>query len=211
MHCRLCRANCVLILAGFTALGCNKTDPAKPTAAAAGQPPAKTNSVWEPDPGWAGELTQSLTFDKYQVSAPKGLVAVPDATKTVGAFHVFTWKIDTGPGVPGVLLSVTITDDKKTVAEARRNMKQALVNFTAGSTDPLGIKARRMTEVETGTLAGIPFSRYTWKGTGRDSQGLSYGGLDGDRNIMILAICFGSDAKADLAQMQAVIATLKKS
>jgi hypothetical protein len=202
------RACSLLLGAGLAVIGCGKADGTKPNGPNA--PLAKTNSVWEPDPGWASEMSQTLTFDRYQISAPKSLKAVPEATQTVGSLHVFTWRIESGADLPKALLSATIADDKKMVDEARNNMKQTLINFTAGSTRPLNIEVKRESDVETGSLSGIPFSRFKWRGDGQPSRGLSYGGVNGDQAILFVVICFGQDSEATQGLMQAVLATLKK-
>jgi hypothetical protein len=192
--------------------GCSKSDnTAVKTNATNG--PVAPRSVWDPDPARAGEFTQTLPFDKYQLTAPKSLVADPDGTKRDGAMSHFTWAINSGTDIPKVVLIATVTEDKKLVGEAQKNMKQTLINYTASMTNPYGLEPRRTTEPETGSLSGIPFTRYKWNAatkTGTRLEGLSYGGVDSGRAVLFVVLGFGDDADTNLALTQAVLATLKK-
>jgi hypothetical protein len=209
-----CSAILLVLAISLPGLGCSKDKKSNNHVGAAQPSVAKQRSAWKPDPAWAAELTETLSFDKYQLSAPKYLKADPAATKSAGPMNVFTWKIDSGSDLPRALLVATTTQDPKMVGEAKANIKRAMVNFTAGMIQPLGFGARRTADLETGSLAGMSFSRYPWEGTNRKTrtigQGLTYGGVDGDRSILFVALCNGPNPAGDVEMTEAVLATLRK-
>src|SRR6059058_3722408 len=122
----VCNFQTFILLTVLAAAGCSKSDSTAMNTSASKPPPAKTHSVWQPDPGWASELTQTLTFDKYQLSAPKYLHAVPEATKTAGTLNLFTWRIESGTEVPKAVLTAAISDDKQLLAESKSNMTKSM-------------------------------------------------------------------------------------
>jgi hypothetical protein len=171
------------------------------------QPP----SPWQPDPGRADELTQTVTFDKYQMSLPKGYAA--DPPKSAGSMKVFSWKGPAPADLPPPVLIATVTADKKLVEEAKKNMRQTLVNYSAGTTTSSGIKIAKRGPTETGSLAGIEFSRFTWSGTtaaGVAVSGLAYGGIDEPNAVILLAINFGPNTAGADRLSEAAIATLRR-
>jgi hypothetical protein len=206
------RLTCLgLLLSVAATAGCSKAEGTAANPNAGKTPPAKTNSIWEPDPGWANELTQTITFDKYQLSAPKYLKA--DKTGVpAGAMTIYSWKIDSGMDVPATVLTVAVTSDKKMVAEAQKDMRKSVFGFTGGMTKQWGLQYNPPSAPETGSLGGIPFTRIKWHANSQTiaADGLSYGAIDGDNAVMIVAASLGQDSITRTTLMQAVIATFKK-
>jgi hypothetical protein len=197
-----------------TATGCGNpaSTTVKPNATGPAAPVTKTTqSVWEPDPNRMEQLTQTATFDQYQLSVSKEFAA--DAPKTAGAMKIFSWKGQGAADLPPPVLIAVIASDKKMVDEAKKNMRQALTNFSAGMTNPSGVKITKREETETGSLAGIGFSRFKWSGAttaGLPVSGLAYGGVEEPNAVMVLAINFGPNADAANKLIESAIATLKR-
>lgn len=123
------------------------------------------------------------------------------------------WKGTAQPGrLPG-FLSIAIFSDPKVVSESTRNMRQSLVNFSAGLTDASRIRIGKREKTEIMTFNGIEFSRFKWSGSAPDgsvAQGLVYGATHNQKSIMISAINIGADAENENKKLEAAIATFKK-
>jgi hypothetical protein len=208
---RCFRAAGLVFVAAIVAIGCSPSSNSSPSP----QPKAGPNapqSVWDPNPSRAAELTQAVTIDKYHLSLPKDftaekLDAVPKGMK------LFAW---TGPvhgERPSIAFIAAIMSGKAEVAEAKKNMRQALVNFSGGMTDSSGIKIAKRGVTETGSLGGMPFSRFKWTGTGADQapmNGMAYGGISDEQAILLLPMTSAANPESDMKLMEAVVATLKK-
>jgi len=210
----LCRAAYPAMFAAAVAItGCTKSGN-KPGVPAAGPAAATTpRSVWEPDPARAGELTQMVTFDRYQMSLPKDFAAEKLTGVPPKDIQVFVWKAPAAGDRPPLVLISTIMAGKAAVAEAKKNMRQALVNWSAGMANSSGIKIAKRGATETGTISGLAFSRFKWTGTTADggpANGMAYGTVDDAQALLLMPISFQQNPETDMRLMEAVLATLHK-
>jgi hypothetical protein len=169
-------------------------------------------SVWTPDPRLVSQLKQTGEVGDYRLSLPPEFTAVEVPRRLPGNMKMATWKGKARAGEALASLSVALVSDERAANEAR-NMRQFLVNYSAGVTETVGIKISRREVTETGELGGIGFSRFRWSGTTPDGtavRGLVYGAIDKGQVIAIIAMNFGASAETENKLMEAAIATFKR-
>lgn len=213
-----CLAACVWSGLAALLVGCGKSDsPASvPVQQKASQPPVKPPSayIWEPNPTWLPQMTQTGDMGRYQVSLMSNFTPVEIKRKLPDTMKIYSWR---GTGDEGQLfpvLTFTIwSDDKQMLAEAKKNLRKMLVNYTAGTTNSAGIMGAALGGLDTGSLGGIDFSRSKWSGQTKDRvqvDGITYGAIDGSNVIAIIAMSFGKDADNSNHLLESTIATLKR-
>lgn len=208
----------VIVWSGALVLmaGCNKSeDTSKPLPKqVVGVQPAKPPSayVWEPNPTWLPQLTQTADLGDYRVSLMKDFAPIEIQRKLPANMKVFSWHGVPEDGKLPPVVNFTIWKDDKMLAEAK-NMRKMLINFTAGTTDSAGITTTKPGALEKGTIGGIEFSQAKWIGQTSDRvevKGMTYGAIDGPNVIAIIAMSFGKDAEQANHLLASMIATLKK-
>jgi hypothetical protein len=210
-----------LALALLSLAGCRReSSPAsgasRPDTAGPGLAPSDgtkpDQSVWTPDPNLVSQLKQTGDVGDYRLSLPPEFTAVA-APGVPGNIKSATWKGKAGAGELPAILSVVVIPEERAVNEARMNMRQFLVNFSAGVTDTSGVQISTRDRTESGALGGIAFSRFRWSGATADRtavRGLAYGAVDEGRVIAIIAMNFGVNAETENKRMETAIATFKK-
>jgi hypothetical protein len=170
-------------------------------------------SVWTPDPKVLSQLKQTGEVGDYRLLLPADFAAA-DAP---GVARVDTksraWKGKAGAGQLPALLLVDIKSDEEMVNKGKKDMRQVLVDFSAGVTDASGIQITKREKTETGTLDGLQFSRFRWSGSKADQtavHGYAYGAIDNRHRIIIIAMNFGPNAETENKVLESVIATFKK-
>jgi hypothetical protein len=166
-------------------------------------------SINRPPPGAADRLTQIATFGNYQISLPQDFIAEP--AKTVGNLQVYCWTVPSAEHKPTTLL-IALSTDERLLAEARANMRQALINFSAGATDSRGIRITSRENTQTGSIGGLVFSGFDWfgKATVGTRTGYVYGGLDGNQVVAILGYADAMKPITEIGVLQAIMASFKK-
>jgi hypothetical protein len=171
-------------------------------------------SVWTPDPDLAKQLKQTGEVGDYRLSVPVQFTAVELPVKMPANMTAATWMGKAKPGELPPLLSVIVTSDQQMVNEATQNMRQSLVNFSAGWSSTSGIQITTRERTESGALGGIPFSRFRWSGTKTDDgtvvRGVVYGAVDNGRSIAIIGMNFGPNADTENKLLETAIATFRK-
>jgi hypothetical protein len=195
-----------------SAAGCTSKKDAPSMSPAAG-PAAKQRSVWEPDPDRAKELSQSASLDKYELSLPKGFEPQPLAGAPPKGTRLVFWKGQAAGDRPPIVLIAMVMSSDAEVAEAKQNMRQALVNFSGGMANTSGIKIDKRGATDTGTIAGLAFSRFKWTGTTQDggpANGMAYGAIDGPQVVLFLPMTFEANPDHDMRLMEAAMASLHR-
>ena len=214
------RGNCLtwtfILVTTLATLSCRKSDndaaKSVPAVVSPSQAPP-TQPVWVPNPSLVSRLTKTETLGKYQISLPKEFVNVPTNRKVPDTLKLYSWKSLHASGNISAALSVMVSSDAKQVADAKKNMRQVLVNVSAGMTDAMGVSIGRREKTETGLLNEFAFSRFKWSGTTIDGgpvSGLIYGALDGESSIVINAMAVGEDARTQGPMLESIVATFKK-
>jgi hypothetical protein len=169
--------------------------------------------VWTPDPKLATQLKQRGEVGKYHILLPPDFTLSPKVGVVPANMQLAIWMGKIIDNKPPPFLSFAIFSDQKMAKEAKANMRQTLVNYSAGYADPMGIQIATREKTETGSLDGMAFSRFKWTGMSKDRtpvRGLAYGAVNNDEAISLLAIGFGTNAEKDIVLLQTIIATLKK-
>jgi hypothetical protein len=196
---------CVACLVLMCAAGCGRS-PSGDTK--------PDQAVWTPDPDLVKQLKQTGEVGDYQLSVPLQFTAVELPVKMPANMKSATWMGKAKPGELPALLTVIVTSDQQMVNEARQNMRQSLVNFSAGWSDTSGIQITTRERTESGALGGIPFSRFRWSGTKTDDgtavRGIVYGAVDNGRSIAIIGMNFGPSADTANKLLETAIATFRK-
>jgi hypothetical protein len=202
----------LLACALFAATGCNKAEPTKSDQ----KPKADdTNAAKKtPDSNLRHDLTKEGDVDKYQISLPKDFADLP-APKNLPPFvKTYTWQGPSVQNIPSGIITITVITQEKAVDEAKQNVRQFLVNFSAGVTESSGIKIAQRGPTEQFTFNGIAFSRFKWTGTAQNQKpvtGFAYGAIIGTDVVAITTLHIDpakAAATADL--MENIIATFKK-
>jgi len=193
----------LLAAAVICAAGCSSSPGGKGTS---------EESAWTPDPQLVDQLKQAVEAGDFRLSLPLKFTAIDVPRGLPAGMKMSAWKGEGKAGEAPPTLSVSAFSDGKVVKEAA-NMRQFLVNYSAGVTESTGIKISRREATESGQLGGIGFSRFKWSGTaanGTDARGVVYGAIDNGRVIAIIAMCFGTSAETQNKLMEAAIATFKR-
>lgn len=126
---------------------------------------------------------------------------------------MYSWQIQSGPGMVAALLTVMVFSDINSAAQ-KRDMRQEVVTVAEDLADLLGVGIAKREKTETGILNGIAFSHFKWIGSTKDDGvvvfGVVYGAIDNANAIFIKAIAAGNDRKANFALLEAIVATFKK-
>ena len=203
------RPTTLLLIATLT--GCSKAPtsptPAKPAAATPAKKPA-AEAPWAVAPDLAGRLTQAVSFGNYQLQIPTDYKPLPTGATSE------TSKVWRGPD-DAEHFTVLIANNlrgKSKIADPNA-MRQFLVDFSAGVTDPLSVRIQKRGPTETGELAGLKFSRFTWTGradTGLPATGTAYAAIDGEDLVTFVLIAAGQPNGDPVPLMESAVATLKK-
>jgi hypothetical protein len=170
-------------------------------------------AAWTPDPKTLGELTQKGQLGPYQISLPGTFVFVPSPAALPPDIKAAQWTARDDRGVAISVVSIIVFSGNDFAMEAAKNMRQFLVNSSAGYTDGMKIKIATRGPTERGSLNGIVFSRMTFTAVAPnqiDTQGLVYGAIDGDQVVMVCGMGFGDVAHTEIRVIESVIATLNK-
>jgi hypothetical protein len=171
------------------------------------------NVNWKPNPELVGQLTQSATLDRYQISLPRDFTFA-GSKKRPGNVEQFVWQRPAGAQGGAAILSIDIVSDKKN-ATATKDLRNALVSYWGGMFEASKmIDNPKRNEPEAGSINGISFYRFTWSGSMKLNQapvkGLAYGAIDGDNVILCVGMNIGEDAEKGRQLMETVLATFKK-
>jgi hypothetical protein len=165
----------------------------------------KESFAFKPDPELLKRLTKTGMVDNYQLKLPAEYTSVnppdsPKGTKTV------LWKGDERAGDAAILL-VSVSQSLEEAKEPKQVM-----NFLRR----VGININGKGKAESGELDGMPFSRFKWSGNvGKKKfskvgvRGMVYTGIDNNKAISILVVCFGPNSMMDNHLLEAAVATLK--
>ena len=165
------------------------------------------------DSGLMNQLKQTGTVGDYQLSLPEDYTFVEDPKSATRKFKMATWKGRVKEGDIPSLLSLAILTDSRTVNEAGKNMRQMLVNFSAGMTDGAGIQITKREQTETGNWGSMQYSRFLWSGSLADGtvvKGMAYGAIDNGQVVAVIGENFGTNADSANQLLEAAISTLKK-
>lgn len=171
-----------------------------------------SQGVWTPNPDFVKVLTKKETFGTYSILLPNDFTSNAQPS-LLPSLQSFSWKGPSREGGPPSIFVVTIFSNPKAVADATKNMRQFLVNYSAGLTDESGVNIARREATETGALDGIAFSRFRWTGTAKNqqtAQGFAYGGIDGNKLITVVTFSVGGDGEATNKLLESIVATLKR-
>lgn len=198
--------------------GCSKAPPS-PTPAAAkpgpatpvaqkATPNAAKRPPWAVDRYLADRLTQSGSFGDYELQLPSDFKPLP-TPKSPGAQTV--WR---GPDDEEhlTLLIAKVMPDANKFGDLS-DMRQFLVDFSAGVTDPLSVKIQKRGPTETGELAGLKFSRFTWTGraaSGLPASGAAYAAVHDNELVTFVLVAAGTATEDSLKLMESSVASLKK-
>ncbi len=102
--------------------------------------------------------------------------------------------------------------DAKEAAKSTSNMRQTLVNFSAGATDRMGIKIALRGPTQTMDANGFKISYFVWSGLTQQNSvdGAAYGFVDGDRVVCMLHIAYGESARQETSEITKSIASWKR-
>lgn len=175
-------------------------------------PQGDAGSIWKPDSTILKQLTQKVTLGDYQFYLPanysggesKGL---PPNLKSGG------WKGVAKEGEQPGIVMFTISSNAVMEKEAKNNMRQALVNFSAGTLESMGVNITTRGKTETGTLTGIPFSRFAFTASTKNQlavKGIVYGGIDNGKFVSFIVMGFEPIADTQNRWHESVVATLKR-
>jgi hypothetical protein len=178
--------------------------------------PTDTNSnekpsIWKPDPDILGHLTQSVDADTYQLSVPTDFTFSGSKLLPSGG-QQFAWGRKAVGGGSALVVSIF---SEKTEAERTKDMANGLASFWHGMFETTKtIENAKRDEVETGSINGVRFCRFTWNGSMKPNllpvRGLAYGTLDSDSFIAIIGFGIGEEAEKNRQLLDSVIATFKK-
>jgi len=164
------------------------------------------------DAGAPKQLKKVATLGNYQFSLPADYTG-GEAGGTPPGMRSAAWKGAAKAGEqPGIVL-FTLFSDAASVKEGGQNMRQSLVNFSAGVTDSMGIKITTREKTEVGRIAGLTFTRFKWAGTTNNQlevQGINYGVIDNGKVINFIVMGFGSQADSQNKWHESMVATFKK-
>lgn len=166
-------------------------------------------SIWKVDASIMKQLTQTVKVGDYQLSLPANYTGGENRRAPAG-FRSAAWKGIAQDGKQPGLVIFTIMSDS---TEAKANMRQALVNFSAGVTDSMGVTITTRAKTETGTIAGLSFSRFTWTASTKNQlevKGIVYGTIDNGKVISFIVMGFEPDASAQNKWHESIVATLRK-
>lgn len=169
--------------------------------------------VWTPDPSLVSELKQKGEVGDYQMSLPQKFTELPILITVPAHIKMASWATTAAGGEPTATLSVNILSDAPTLTAAGKNMRQMLVNFSAGFTDAIGIKIASRGPSETGQVNGLKFTRFAFKAMGSnqtDVRGIVYGAIDDGRVVTIMVMGFGSTEEAEIKLLESAVTTFKK-
>jgi hypothetical protein len=190
----------------LAAPACNKAGPTKSDQKPNSDDTAKKN------PGH--DLTKQGDMDKYQISLPKDFADQPAPNNLPPFVKSYTWKGPAVQNIPSAVITIMVITQGKAVDEAKQNVRQFLVDFSAGVTDSSGIKIAQRGPTEQFAFNGIAFSRFKWSGTAANQKpvaGFAYGTVIGADVVAITTLHIDpakAAATADL--MEAIVATFKK-
>jgi hypothetical protein len=159
------------------------------------------------------ELKQKAEVGGYQISLPQQLTPVQTPVELPPHIQMGAWVAKTAGGEPAGIVSLGVFSDAQMLGEANKNMRQTLVNFSAGVADTSGIKITSRGPTETGLVNGLRFTRFAFSGTTpnrADMRGLVYGAVDENRVVAIVGMGFGTTAEVESKRLESVIATTKK-
>jgi hypothetical protein len=169
---------------------------------------------WTPDPKLIGELTQKGELAGFQVTVPQKYVFIPNQAALPPHLKMAVWAVKDAQGLAKSTVSILLMSGTENVEAAGKNIRQFLVNSSAGYTDGMGIKIASRGPTESGIVNGLAFSRFAFTAIGpnqMDTQGLVYGAIDVDRVVMVIGMGFGEGASDEIKVLESIIATLKKT
>ncbi len=208
-------ASSSIVFATFIALaGCNKTPPGDAknplTPPSEANKPPLADSV--PFPKSDANSTRIAAVGDYQVALPPEFVLVSGSKDNGEKLRHGTWKGPTDADGYSPLIFIFISTDEKSLAESRKNMRQWLVNFSAGAANKHYEIATR-DRTETSAINGFEFSRFRWAGSRQDQtpvRGLAYGAIDDVAVITILVVNFGAKAEENNKVLESALSTFNR-
>jgi hypothetical protein len=188
-----------------------KRDPA-PIGGASGNSDVAT--AWKPNPSLLKDLTQQGKVAGYVILLPERFATVPNPVNLPPNLQQGAWASHSTGGELTALVSVAAFFDAEAIESASKNMRQLLVNYSAGFTDVAGFKIATRGPTEIGTVNALEFSRFTFTATAPNQaavNGVVYGAIDGERVVTVIGMGLGSAAAEEFTLIETIIATFKKS
>ena len=180
------------------------TAPATSAQPAATQGPAASAPV-------DGERAE---FGDYAFTLPKGFQAteVPEGALPHN-MRIGVWKLMIDETNPAALFLANSMTDAQQAKTATQNMRQALVNYSAGTTDSMGIKIQQRGKTETTQVNGITLTHFNWlaqRADGKQMGGVVYGFVEGDTMTTLLHMVFEGDPETVMSEMKQHIASFHR-
>jgi LSD1 subclass zinc finger protein len=170
-------------------------------------------SAWTPDPSLVKELTQKGEVARYQILLPPRFFLIPNNAAPPTGLEIAGWSSKSPEGLSTAIVSIMVSSSGSSISDAKKDMRQALVNTSAGYTDGMQIKISTRGPTEEGLVNGIEFSRFKFTAEAPNqttAQGLVYGAIDSGRLVVVIGMGFGDLANSERQLLESVVATLKK-
>lgn len=132
-------------------------------------------------------FTLPESFEHIDSPRPPGMPAHLD---------VAAWRVLNSASEVESMLTASSMKKPDMVAGAKADMRQLLVDHSAGTTDSLGIKIQARSESESTTFDGVGVTHFKWFGKGpsqQDMGGTVFGFVNGETAYVLLHMMFGGD------------------
>jgi hypothetical protein len=171
------------------------------------------HAVWTPDPALVNELNQKGVVGAYQISLPQRFTPVQVPVDLPPDNQSATWVAKSASGEPAAIVLLAVHSDANMLGNATKNMRQSLVNFSAGVADTAEIRIDTRGPTETGLVNGLRFTRFAFSGAAPNQdnmRGVVYGVVDGDFLVILIGMGFGAAAEAEIEWLESMAATTRR-